>query len=210
MAAFAAGARLHPVSSKLREAPFLRVPYENPISSLFAKGARPAPLHEPRGALYDPFMGALSPPLRAWIVPGLAGVVAVVDADGMPRLARIWAVRAPDDGDLLEVYVQASSARGLLDALDRPRRAALNLIEVTTYRSRAFKGACERSLRDPDPAVIEESIAAFVRAFQSVGMSADSPQRMLAQGGGTEMAVLRLAVESVFDQSPKPGAGARL
>ncbi len=155
-------------------------------------------------------MGALSPSLRAWIVPGLAGSIAVVDADGMPQLARVWAARAPDDGDLLEVYVQASSARGLLDALDRPRRAALNLIEVTTYRSRAFKGACELSLRDPDPAVIEEWIAAVARAFESVGLPPDATQRMLAHGGDPEMVALRLAVESVFDQSPKPGAGARL
>lgn len=158
-------------------------------------------------------MGVLSTELREWIALGRAGALTVVDANGSPRIARIWAARPLDGSDVIELCVQRSSAVAVLDALDgRARlRGALNLIEVTTYKSRMFKGACERSPADADPAFVEASLTATGRAFASVGMSADALERMLAHGDAPRaMVSLRLVVESVFDQSPKPGAGARL
>ena len=156
-------------------------------------------------------MGALSPSLRDWIVPGLAGTLAIVDANGAPQIARTWGARVLDESDVIEVLVQRGSAAGVLGALDRPRRAALTLIEVASYRSRSFKGACERSPRGFDADALETSVAALGRAFHAVGLAADGAERMLGHAREPrEMVALRLSVESVFDQSPKPGAGARL
>ena len=155
-------------------------------------------------------MAVLSPELRAWVAPGRAGVIAVVDASGLPRVARLWAARVLD-ADIIEIYLQRSSALPVLEALAERRQAAVNLIEVTTYRSRMFKGTCELSPTDPDEAFVEESVAAAGRAFHSVGMALDSADRMLSHGDAPRaMVALRLSVESVFDQSPKPGAGAPL
>jgi hypothetical protein len=160
-------------------------------------------------------MGVLSSELRGWIVPGRAGVVTVVDAAGLPRIARIWAARALEGNDVIELCVQRAGALPVLEALETCTRvrAALNLIEVTTYRSRTFKGACELSPTGADPEVVDASVRAMGHAFQSVGMAADLVDRILSHGDGDgprAMVSLRLAVESVFDQSPKPGAGAPL
>jgi hypothetical protein len=90
-------------------------------------------------------------------------------------------------------------------------RAALNLVELPSYRSRTIKGTCVVSDAAVDPALLAESVEAMSRAMHGVGMPADATHRML--GGRVEPAhfvVLRLVVDSVFDQSPKPGAGAPL
>jgi len=156
-------------------------------------------------------MSVLSPELCAWLAPGLAGMIAAVDRSGQPQMARVWAVRGPKAGDVIEVYVQRAASRALVESLTNGGRAALNLIEVTTYRSRMFKGACEVSKRETDSAFLDENLAALNRVFHSVGMPVDAAQRMLSHSAEPlAMVELRLSVDSVFDQSPKPGAGARI
>ena len=157
-------------------------------------------------------MGTLSPELRAFLVSGLAGTIAVARADGGLAMARIWAARA-GEGDVLEVFVQRSSGHEVIEALASPGRAAANLIDVPTYRSRSFKGVCALAPTDDqvDASFLEESLAAVEHAFQAVGMPGGSVERMLSHGSDPHaMAALRITVESVFDQSPKPGAGARI
>jgi hypothetical protein len=149
--------------------------------------------------------------LRAWLRPGLAGTVATVDASGQPQLARVWSVRVEAGRDLIEIYVQRSSALAFAAGLASRGRAALNLIEVSSYRSRLFKGACEISPAAPDAAFLEENLTALNLAFSGVGMAAGSAQRMLSHSDAPHsMLALRLTVESVFDQSPKSGAGGPL
>ena len=111
--------------------------------------------------------------------------------------------------DVLELFVQHSTAARLLDIVGSGRRGALNLVEVASYRARMFKGLCER-IAEVDQACVDASVAAQGRAFASVGVPADATQRMLAQGDSLAMAGLRMRVDAVFDQSPKPGAGAPL
>jgi hypothetical protein len=156
-------------------------------------------------------MVALSPELRAWLVPGLAGMVSSVDGAGQPQLARIWAARPHAEPDVIEIYVQRSASPRLLGAISSSGRAALNLIEVFTYRSRLFKGRCAVAEAAVDVASLDENLAALSRVFHGVGMPLDAAERMLAHSAvPRDMVVLALTVDSVFDQSPKPGAGARL
>jgi hypothetical protein len=154
-------------------------------------------------------MGTLSSELREWIVPGLAGAIATVDPDGQPRLARVWAAWAREASDVIDIYVHSSNAHTLARGLAGNGRAALSLIDVPSYRSRLFKGPCVASGIVPDLATLDRSLAALDRAFSRVGMPSDVTQRMLAHSDAPRsMAVFELTVESVFDQSPKPGAGA--
>lgn len=156
-------------------------------------------------------MVALSSELRAWLVPGLAGMIASVDRAGQPQLARIWAARPQREPDVIEICVQRLASANLCQAIASSGRAALNLIEVSTYRSRLFKGRCEVAAAAVDEAALEQSLAALNRAFHSVGMPLDAAERMLAQAAAPrDMVALALSVDSVFDQSPKPGAGGRL
>jgi hypothetical protein len=156
-------------------------------------------------------MSALSAELRAWLVPGLAGCVANGDARRQPAIARIWAARALPGGDLLELYVQRPNAERFLENLADSGRAAVTLIEVTSYRSRAFKGACALSEAPLDQAFLDTCLVAMNAAFVRVGMPDDAVQQMLAWSGAAHAWVaLSLSVDAVFDQSPKKGAGARL
>jgi hypothetical protein len=155
-------------------------------------------------------MSALTPELRAWLKPGVAGVVTVADDDGQPEIVRFWAVRPLDDSDVVEVFLQRATAARLLEVLADGRRAALNAVEVSSYRSRLLKGFCTRLTGDVDQAFATESIAAQSRAFASVGMPADAARRILSHGEQSSLVGLRIEVDCVFDQSPKPGAGAPL
>ena len=152
----------------------------------------------------------LSSELRDWLVPGLAGTLASVDAEQQPQIARVWMARATE-GDVIEVYVLRSASLALVEAVVQRGRAALNLIHVATYRSRLFKGRCEVSPAEVDDAVLDRSLNALNRAFHEVGMPADAALRLLGHcSSPRDMVALSLSVESVFDQSPKPGAGAQL
>jgi hypothetical protein len=134
-----------------------------------------------------------------------------VDANGQPRIARVWGARPLGAGDVIEFGVLGSASHGFVDAIASGGRAALNLIEVTSYRSRMFKGACRLSPAEPGSAWLDECVTALNQVFTAVGMSAGCADLMLSHAGPSRwMVALELSVESVFDQSPKPGAGAPL
>lgn len=154
-------------------------------------------------------MVALSAELRAWLQPGLAGVIAVADDGGRPHTVRLWAVRALDD-DRVEVYLQRAVAAPLLAIVGEGRRAAINLVEVASYRSRTIKGHLTPRHGPLDQALVDASIAAQDRAFASVGLPVGGAERMLSYAGSREMVALVMHADSVFDQSPRPGAGAPL
>ena len=154
-------------------------------------------------------MAVLSPELRAWILPGLAGTIATVTSSLQPQMARVWAARAHPALDIIEVYALRSQVSTLLEGTNR--RIALSLIDVPTYRSRMFKGSYDVSPDQPDAALLQESLAEFNRAVASVGMAPDTAERILSHDDAPRLLVaLRITAEIVFDQSPKPGAGAPL
>jgi hypothetical protein len=138
-------------------------------------------------------------------------MVATADAALRPQSVRLWALRARADADVLEFCVQRSASPRFFANLSSGGRVALNAIEVDSYRSRTFKGFCRICEHAPDPAFVEQSLSAMQRAFAGVGMTEDSVQRILAHSDPPGvMVALSLEVDSVFDQSPKQGAGARL
>lgn len=159
-------------------------------------------------------MQALSKELRAWLSPGLAGVLATADASGQPEVARVFAYRVVDDADAIEVYLLRSGSEKMVQNLAAGARAAFNAIEVHSYRSRSFKGWCTvaRDLVPADDTLVGQSLSAMGRSFAQVGMPHDALDQMLAHAGdeGRAWVCVLLRVDSVYDQSPKPGAGARL
>ena len=154
-------------------------------------------------------MSVLSSELRQWLKPGLLGVVATVDATGQPQIGRHWAVRPLPETDVLEFYVPKAAADRCLQVFATGARAALNLVELPSYRSRTFKGDCSVA-GAIDPTFLAECMAAASRAMHAIGMPVDTAQQMAGSVDPQQFVALRLVVDSVFDQSPKPGAGAPL
>jgi hypothetical protein len=153
----------------------------------------------------------LSAELRAWIVPGLAGTIASIDARGYPQIVRVWAARPSVEADSIDLCVSADAASSFLEGLTGRARAALNLVEVLSYRSRQFKGSCQLLNEPIDFEWLRASRAAANTVFEAVGMGPDGFGHLLSHAADpANMLLLRLSVESVFDQSPRPGAGARL
>lgn len=148
--------------------------------------------------------------LRAWVRPGLAGAIAVAEGPSAVEIVRFWALRFREGSNILDIYVQRSAAERALAMLAGGARAALNAIEVETYRSRQFKGDCIVSQDHVDGTFLAACIAAQQRAFGRVGLPENAAERMLAQAGSPAMVGLSLAVDAIFDQSPKRGAGAPL
>lgn len=152
----------------------------------------------------------LSADLRAFLQPCLAGTLAVADSACTTHSARIWAARALEGEDIVEIYVLREVASPVVDAVAKGGRAAANLIEIPSYRSRSFKGRCA-PYPEIDDSFLEQCLRAVNARFQQVGMGADAVAKMLGHYTPPhEMMSLRIEVDSVFDQSPRPGAGARL
>jgi hypothetical protein len=152
----------------------------------------------------------LTPELIAFLKPGVAGAISCADSNGTSQTARIWAVRAVPSHRALELYVVRESAEKFLDTLGRNGRAAANIVEVLTYRSRAFKGPCAVSPLPIDNKLLDESLQAMNVAFHAVGLPSNSVEQMLGHFSSREMVGLWLEVDAIFDQSPKPGAGGLL
>lgn len=159
-------------------------------------------------------MQALSKELRAWLSPGLAGVLATADASGQPEIARVFAYRVVENADAIELYLLRCGSEKAVQNLAVGARAAFNAIEVHSYRSRTFKGWCTvaRDFVAADDALVGQSLSAMGRSFAQVGMPDDALDQMLAHAGaaGRAWVCVLLHVDGVYDQSPKPGAGARL
>src|SRR3954454_9250992 len=100
-------------------------------------------------------MALLTEELRAWLRPGLAGFIATVAPNGRLEMSRLWAVRAREGRDELEAYVLRCGSLDLLSNLASGGRAALNLIHVSTYSSRMFKGACTISALERDQSFVD-------------------------------------------------------
>jgi hypothetical protein len=156
-------------------------------------------------------MSVLSSELREWLKPGYAGMLAAVAGDDGPETTRIWAARFVDARDELELYVHRSGSARVLELLANGGRAAANLVDVRSYRSRLFKGRCRVPRVEVDEAFLEEWLGEMQSAFAAVGMPPDCVDRILSHYDEPRaMLPLVLEIESAFDQSPKPGAGARL
>jgi hypothetical protein len=149
--------------------------------------------------------------VRDWIALGHPGALASVGEDRRPEAARVWVVRTHAGADVLDIAIARSASRVMLRNLEQNPQAALNLAAPITYRSAQFKGPCAECFNPPDADYIEAWMASVDEQMQAVGLPPGSPARMLGNyGPGFDMAWLSMRVVSVYDQSPKPGAGSRL
>jgi hypothetical protein len=138
----------------------------------------------------------------------LAVVVATRDAGLRPHLTRGWGPSVVDDGRGLRLCVSARPELRTLGDLADNGRIAVTLSRPATYRSLQVKGGAalveEMTTEDGERAVRHrEAFAAEVADF---GLSRAVLERMVA---GPLVAVT-FEVAELYDQTPGPGAGARL
>jgi hypothetical protein len=87
----------------------------------------------------------------------------------------------------------------------------LNLAAPITYRSLQFKGRCVACASPPGSGVTRPWIDGADGQMQEIGLPPGTAWNMFKKyGESMQLVWLTLTISSIFDQSPKPGAGAAL
>ena len=156
-------------------------------------------------------MTELREELRQWLASGHTGTLVSVGAELQPHVNRIWAVRPGPALDELELFIFTSDASRLLDNMARHPTVAANIVEPPTYRSVLFKGPATVSDHGIQPEGIEALLAAVDLCFERVGLAPEAGAVMRGHyARADEFTRIVLRVVDIFDQTPRPGAGARL
>lgn len=143
---------------------------------------------------------------------GLAVIVGTRDGANRPELSRAWGLRVAADRTAIEVCVPLGSGARVLKNIAETRDVAVTLVQPTTYRSFQVKGngvvvgdACAEDLER-----VDRHQRAFLDEVAAVGMAGPEAAHLYDRESVPGMATIRVTVESLFDQTPGPGAGARL
>jgi predicted pyridoxine 5'-phosphate oxidase superfamily flavin-nucleotide-binding protein len=146
-----------------------------------------------------------------------AGPVVIVgsgDASGVPEVSRAWGVHLLADVDEIVVCVPSTSGRRVVANLESTGRVAVTITGPQTYRSFQVKGRVlsigMASREDLERVAAHQR--AFVEAVAAVGMSRELVPGLYADADPDrqDLTAVRITVEALFDQTPGPGAGARV
>jgi hypothetical protein len=149
--------------------------------------------------------------LTEFLGRGVSLIVATVDADGAPFATRGWAV-TPLSRHRARLLVAADDAPAFAPAGGTAARGtaiAVTIADVRTYRAVQLKG---RSV-DVEPATDEDraTVAAGVDRFATAVAQTDgTPRHLLDRLVPGAFVACTVEVDAVYDQTPGPGAGARV
>ena len=151
----------------------------------------------------------LTPELRAHLAgaPGL--YAASVSPTRLPEVVRVSAAHDVPDTDDVCFVVDAAAGGAFLANLQSGARVALVAAQIPSHLTFQYKGsATSVSVASTEDAAAAET---YVVAFSAlVGHMGFDPARFEGALRGQDLRVVRMHVESVFDQTPRVGAGALL
>jgi hypothetical protein len=145
--------------------------------------------------------------LQDWIRDPIAVQVAASAPGLKPESVRGFAIRI--QGDALAVGVVDAQAPRLLAVLREAPQVAINLTHPLTFHGRQFKGPLVE-LAEPSVEAAEaasEYFARFLVAVAQIGLTAEQCSGLFKTG---PTRWVRMQPLEVFNQTPGPGAGARL
>lgn len=145
--------------------------------------------------------------LAAHLQGPVSALLATTDATAVPDATRISGLVALD-GHRLRVLIAADATTARANAVPGARVAAL-VTNIVTYRSIQMKGTVliASPARTPgDLALVHHHVSSFVEASPDVGIDPAIADRFFA----IEVVPLVLEVDTLFDQTPGPGAGRRI
>jgi hypothetical protein len=135
-------------------------------------------------------------------------IVATVDADGLPDGTRGWGLQVLPDGEHVRVLLSSNASRSL-DNLGTTGAIAITATHFVTLESVQLKGR----LVALEPAT-DDDRRRFERfcteAFEEIANVEGTPATIVARMRPPGVVAATVTVESVFDQTPGPAAGARL
>jgi hypothetical protein len=150
----------------------------------------------------------ISEELAAFVESGVSILVGTRDAECRPEGTRGFGALVAPGRDELTVFVSAATGARTLANARANGRVAVCFTRIIDHRSMQLKGrALEvRDARPDERGVVDRYGALLVEIMGEVGV----PPRIVMRLDRWPAHALRLRVESVFVQTPGPGAGAPL
>lgn len=146
--------------------------------------------------------------LSAFLEEGLSTHIASRNARLEPNAARVAALQVDADGLHVTAYVPTVSADAILEDLGANGQVAVVTARPPDERGCQVKGVFveARAATEAERAVVTVQWERFRDRLEMIGLP-----RVATDGWVTwPCTAIRFRVEAVFDQTPGPGAGARL
>ncbi|GMV15177.1 MAG: pyridoxamine 5'-phosphate oxidase family protein [Polyangiaceae bacterium] len=150
----------------------------------------------------------ISDALRQLLRGGVSTMLGTRDAQLVPECARAVGCVVHADGRRLTLFLpQATAARSVANLRDNGQ-VAVTFSEVPTHRTRQLKGRAVvvREATNAERAIMERYVEAFAKELDIVGLPPSVSRRIAFLPAHA----VEIEVTEVFDQTPGPGAGARL
>jgi hypothetical protein len=154
----------------------------------------------------------IEPETVAFLESGCAVIVGSVGADGEPRANRGWGITVLPDADDTKLRVRVlvdASDPVVRENLERHGAIAVTAGNVRTLRSTQLKGHA-RAI-EPATAADRDRAARYVAAFVGDVVETDrTPRELIERMVPADFVACVMEVDELYDQTPGPGAGARL
>jgi len=146
-----------------------------------------------------------------WMMGSRPGGLASVGAARKPEIQRIWCMKELVPGCRLLLGLLKETGSKTLKNLQENSRCAVSMADPQSYASLQLKGRAKVVQTSMSSAEVERWLDAVELRFQGIGLPKGSAEQMLsASQHPREWMWIDMTVDTVFDQSPKPGAGARI
>lgn len=146
--------------------------------------------------------------LQQFLESGVSVLVGTRDRMLVPEAVRGFGLQVVADGRELDVYLPEAWAERTLANLADNRRVAVSVARPEDHRSVQVKGAmiAIREAGAPERAALERYRDALIANFSVIGY----PPRLFHRLNVWPCRVVRMRVESLYEQTPGPRAGAPL
>lgn len=150
----------------------------------------------------------ISRELAGFVQSGVSILIGTSDRTLVPEACRGLGARVHDGGHEVTIFVPHATGARTLANLQENERIAVCFSRAHDHRSVQLKGrAVEvRSATEDDRLHVDVYRAAIAHAWGEVGL----PPRITMRMAHWPCAAVRFAVETIFVQTPGPGAGDRL
>jgi hypothetical protein len=151
----------------------------------------------------------IDPQLAAFLEGGCALIVGTVTAEGEPLATRGWGLTVVDPVEGRVRLLLSSSEHEVIDHLRPGSRLAITGADVPTLRSVQVKGR----LLAVGPAMADDRARAqrFCHDFYTDIVESDhTPLEVVERITPTDYVACDALIDEVYDQTPGPGAGAKL
>lgn len=145
---------------------------------------------------------------RELLLAGVATVVATRDDRMRPSLQRGWGLAISEDGREVTVCVSAAPGSRMRENLESNGAVAITCSRPTTYQTVQVKGEVVAigDLTSEQRAGAEAHADVFSREVEELGLPRGTGRRLF----DPDLVAVTVAVAVLYDQTPGPGAGARL